>query len=147
MKICSKCNERKSFTDFYVKDSKANRLHAQCKLCYKEHRKTYYIQHYEKNQESYRKRAIKFRTKVKDEYRNNLQKFLEDKFCVDCGETDKVVFELDHIDPKLKSFSISQAVRLGHRWDKVLEELQKCQVLCANCHKRRTAKQYGWYKA
>lgn len=71
---------------------------------------------------------------------------LKRSFCVDCGETDMVVLEFDHVNPALKKFEISQAVRLGYNWDDVLEELDKCEVVCANCHKRRTSKQFGWYK-
>ncbi len=73
--------------------------------------------------------------------------YLEDKACAICGESDLVVLEMDHIDPSSKFFSISQAVKLGHSWAIILEELAKCRVLCANCHKRHTAKQFGWYKS
>jgi len=73
--------------------------------------------------------------------------YLADKTCVDCGEHDIRVLELDHLDPQLKKFTISQAVRLGKGWEEVEQELKKCQILCANCHKKRTAKQFSWYKA
>jgi hypothetical protein len=32
-------------------------------------------------------------------------------------------------------------------WSRVLLEIEKCDVRCANCHRRRTAQQYGWRKA
>ena len=72
--------------------------------------------------------------------------FLSDQACAVCGEHDIRVLELDHIDPTKKKFTISQAVRLGFAWDEVLQEIAKCQILCANCHRKRTAEQYGWYK-
>jgi hypothetical protein len=32
-------------------------------------------------------------------------------------------------------------------WDIIQEEINKCEVVCANCHKRRSAKRMGnWYK-
>ena len=73
--------------------------------------------------------------------------YLSDKSCADCGESDIRVLELDHLDPTTKVFSISQAVKLGHSWNSVMNEINKCQILCANCHKKRTAQQFGWYKA
>ena len=146
MKPCTKCGIEKFLSDYYIKDSKTGRLHAQCKLCYKEHRKTYYAHHYAKYGELYRERAKAYRTKLKMEYRKNMQEYLSGESCIDCGESDPVVLELDHIDPATKLFSISQAVKLGYRWLDVLNELKKCQILCANCHKRRTARQFNWYK-
>ena len=71
---------------------------------------------------------------------------LQNRCCVDCGEKDIVVLEFDHLNPALKSFEISQAVRLGHSWSETLKEINKCEVVCANCHKKRTAKQFNWYK-
>lgn len=146
MRICTKCGVEKLPSEFFVKDKHTGRLHAQCKDCYKEHRKKYYSEHYYKYHDAYLARAKNYRTKIKTEYREKMLEYLSSKSCVDCGEADIVVLELDHIDPTTKSFSISQAVRLGRRWDEVLEEIKKCQVLCSNCHKRRTAQQYGWYK-
>ena len=62
---------------------------------------------------------------------------------VDCGETDPVVLEFDHIKNKKKI--ISDMVT-NHSLDKIKEELLKCEVRCANCHRRKTAKDYNWYK-
>jgi hypothetical protein len=64
-----------------------------------------------------------------------------------CGETDVRVLEFDHIDPSRKEFGIARAITYGKPWDTIVEEIQKCQILCANCHKKRTAIQYGWFKA
>lgn len=87
------------------------------------------------------------RTVLRDEFRRNMLEFLSDKACIICHESDARVLEFDHIDPSKKTFSISQAVKLGYGWNKVLEEIRKCRILCANCHKKHTASQYGWYKA
>jgi len=73
--------------------------------------------------------------------------YMSTKACANCGEVDIRVLELDHLNPQTKRFTISQAVKLGYGWDDVLTEIKKCQVLCANCHKKRTAQQFNWYKA
>jgi len=147
MKTCSKCGETKPLTDFFVKDKKTGRLHAQCKACYKLHRQSFYKDHYAKYKPLYLARAKVRREKLRLEFHTNMLAYLSNKCCVDCGENDIRVLELDHIDPSSKRFNISQAVRLGFSWNDVLAEIKKCRILCANCHKKRTAQQFDWYKA
>lgn len=147
MKMCSKCGSSKPESEYFVKDSKTGRLHAHCKVCYKEHRKTYAANHYEKYGDAYRERARLRRAKMKRIRQNELIEYMRDKSCVQCGESDIRVLEFDHIDPALKSFSIARAINDGVLWDTILAEINKCQVLCSNCHKKRTAAQYGWFKA
>jgi hypothetical protein len=57
--------------------------------------------------------------------------------CVDCGERDPIVPELDHL--RDKEFGIGKGFR-DRAWQSVLDEMAKCDVVCANCHRRRTAK-------
>lgn len=130
-----------------MRDKSTGRLHAQCKECYKVHRANYYTMHYQKYHAEYLLRAKLRREKLRIEYRTNILAYLSDKSCIDCGESDIRVLEFDHIDPSKKLFSISQGVTLGFKWYEIKDELKKCQILCANCHKRRTAQQYKWYKA
>lgn len=145
-KICSKCGVDKLLADYYVKDTKSNRLHAQCKKCYKEHRKTFYMEHYAKYGDLYRQRAQLRRERLRHEFRVNMLKYLRTSECVVCRENDIRVLEFDHIDPGTKLFNISQAVKLGRNWSEVETEMKKCRVLCANCHKKHTASQANWYK-
>lgn len=72
--------------------------------------------------------------------------YMDGKKCVHCGESDIRTFEFDHIDPSKKSFGISKAVAEGLKWESILREISKCRILCANCHKKRTAEAQGWYK-
>jgi hypothetical protein len=60
--------------------------------------------------------------------------------CNDCGETDPVVLEFDHLNDK--SFDIGQALPYRN-WQSILDEIGKCEVVCANCHRRRTAQRKG----
>lgn len=60
--------------------------------------------------------------------------------CVDCGyKQHPAALHFDHIDPATKSFELSNAKRRG--WEKILAEVAKCEVRCANCHAVRTAGQ------
>lgn len=147
MKICTKCSIEKAENEFFVKDNKSGRLHAQCKDCYREHRKTYANEHYLKYGDEYRERAKIRRAKVKRGLQEKLIAYLKDKACIQCGEADIRVLEFDHLDPLLKRFGIANAITDGRKWEDILAEIHKCQILCANCHKKRTAVQYGWFKA
>ncbi len=147
MKVCSKCKIEKPETEYFVKDKKSGRLHTHCKGCYKEHRKTYYAEHYLKYRDMYRERAKVRRAQIKHSLRVKLVSYLKDKSCKICGESDIRTLEFDHLDPAAKRFGIAMAITDGRKWSDILEEIELCQILCANCHKKRTAAQYGWYKA
>lgn len=146
MKTCSKCKTEKPESDYFVKDKSTGRLHTQCKSCYKAHRKSYQREHYIKYRAEYLLRASTRREKLRKEFRDNILLYLDNKVCAECGESDIRTFEFAHIDSTTKTFNISQAVRLGRSWEEVAQEIKKCRVLCANCHKKETAEQFGWYK-
>lgn len=63
--------------------------------------------------------------------------------CVDCGESDSVVLDCHHRDQEKKSFGISKRIRSGVAEATLRKELAKCEVLCANCHRRRHARERG----
>ena len=75
-----------------------------------------------------------------------LQDYLSERGCVICGEQDSVALEFDHIDLSTKHKNISEMVKNNYSLNAILLEIEKCRVLCANCHRRHTAKQFGWYK-
>lgn len=62
--------------------------------------------------------------------------------CVDCGETDVRTLEFDHVDEKL--WTISHLRERGVPLDVLEAEIRRCEVVCANCHRRRTATRAGW---
>jgi hypothetical protein len=65
--------------------------------------------------------------------------------CIDCGEKDPVVLEFDHVRGQ-KTLAISELSKRGNSIAKLEIEISKCEVRCANCHRRKTVKQLGWYK-
>jgi hypothetical protein len=66
--------------------------------------------------------------------------FLSRRSCADCGEFDPRVLEFDHL--RDKKFDITRGLR-QRPWAALLDEIAKCDVVCANCHRRRTALRAG----
>lgn len=146
MKVCTNCGIAKEESDYFFKIKKIGKLHSQCKVCYSIKRATYMQQHYEKYGDAYRRRARERKHLVKRQSQERLLNFLSDKSCEDCDFSDIRVLDFDHIEPSLKSFGIARAVNEGYSWAKIQEEIAKCRIVCANCHRIRTANQYNWYR-
>jgi hypothetical protein len=64
--------------------------------------------------------------------------------CADCGLCyPSFVMEFDHRDGDDKLGNISHALNYWS-WKRILAEVSKCDVVCANCHRMRTARRAGW---
>lgn len=137
-KTCTKCGFPKPITDFALRDkTKPNgRRGAYCSECMKPYRRD----HYHSNPKPYKDRSKAKKTVD----RQWLLQLLSTKSCVDCGETDPVVLDFDHIKGR-KIRTISLMLHSNSRGS-ILKEIQKCVVRCANCHRRKTALERGWYK-
>ena len=141
MKICSKCDfdYPTPLEDYFAKRSDTeDGFQRSCKKCVA----IWHKKHYKKNKAYYKKKAIKHNS----EYRlRNLQyivDYLKQHPCVDCKETDPVVLEFDHQGDKDYNVSRMHTFCL----QTLIDEIAKCQVRCANCHRRKTAKQFSYYK-
>ena len=66
-----------------------------------------------------------------------LIEFFRNHPSVDCAESDPVVLGFDHFSDK--PFNIGSGLPYRN-WQSILEEIAKCEVTCANCHRRRTAR-------
>ena len=135
MKVCSKCNKEKDDEDFNWRFKDKGIRQSACRDCQREVN----TKHYQENSEDYKKRAQEFRIKLKEKF----AAWLSDKSCVDCGESDPVVLDCDHVRGE-KKFNIAEMLNDARPWNLILEELSKCEIRCANCHRRKTAKQFNW---
>ncbi len=111
-----------------------------CKACQNEYVRSHYQAYRTKYIQKARLRNAA-QSKINGDF---LIEYLSQHPCVDCGEDDIVVLEFDHQRDKLLNVSVLS--REGYSLDKLKQEIAKCEVVCANCHRRRTAKQFGWYK-
>lgn len=142
MKICTKCLKPQDFSKFNYKNREMGILHAHCKTCSRANVRS----HYDRNKAYYTKKARARNLATKQEIQSRLLAYLSTRGCVDCGESDPVVLDFDHIDKTKKCASISDMLKNRRAWSRIELELKKCVVRCANCHRRRTAKQFTWYK-
>jgi hypothetical protein len=74
-----------------------------------------------------------------------IRDYLRDHPCVDCGESEPDVLDFDHL--RDKRANVSRLVHGAMSWDLIVKEIAKCEVRCANCHRRRTARAGGYYRA
>lgn len=75
--------------------------------------------------------------------RTKLFEYLTTKECLDCGENDPIVLDFDHTEPKKKYKSISKMLSGHWSWLSITKEIAKCEIRCANCHRRKTYKEQG----
>lgn len=136
-KTCSKCKVEKPMEDFQKLARNKDGHTSQCKVCKREYDNTHY-----KNNQHRKEYITKNRKQARDETRIWLAQYLANHPCVDCGESDAVVLEFDHVDRSTKRDSISRLRNSSLL--AVKNEVLKCEVRCANCHRKRTAKQFGW---
>jgi hypothetical protein len=141
--VCTKCQIEKPEEEFYWKDKTKGVRHKACKSCSSMSRNS--KAHYEKYREEYKARTKARTEQLIKENREQLIHYLTDKCCVDCGEKRSIVLQFDHRDPTEKRLDIANMI-WRFKWNKVVQEIEKCDVVCANCHTIRTAHQFGWYK-
>lgn len=108
-----------------------------------EARRAYTRWHYQQNKEAYKARARAKNLETRDAVRKFLFGYVTTHPCVDCGEADPIVLEFDHRGDDVKVFDVGDAIRRGYSLNSVKAEVEKCDVRCANCHRRITYKRAG----
>lgn len=137
-KICTKCKNVLPLEKFALNKAKKDGRQQHCKNCKKEFDRLNHIQNREAQLERNRKN--------REKRQNFVLNYLVDHPCVICGESDPIVLDFDHIERASKTNNICDMVRNVRSEKSIIEEIQKCQVLCANCHRRKTAKEAGHYR-
>jgi hypothetical protein len=110
-----------------------------CRTCYKINwNKRYYANH-----QHYRDSHNTSRSKIREQNARKVFEYLKQHSCAECGESDPIVLEFDHREAAEKIESISNLI-LNSSWRRIESEIEKCDVLCANCHRRKSAAQFGY---
>lgn len=137
-KRCSMCCVFLSREHFNVRRN--GEPSAYCKQC----NAAYCRAHYRRNITKHNARRYENSKRYRRRNREFVLEYLRSHPCVDCGETDLVVLEFDHVEEKRWDLGY-----IGHRdcpLATIQSEIERCVVRCANCHRRRTARQFGWKK-
>jgi hypothetical protein len=133
---CYGCGLTKAASDFAWRRKARNQRDTYCRPC----RSAYKAEHYRKNKARYIENA-RVRS---DRERLRRTMYLLDYFrfhpCADCGESEPLVLEFDHLADKSFEIGTNFADR---GWESILAEMAKCDVVCANCHRIRTAARRG----
>jgi len=114
-KICSGCGIEKPKDDFYTRPNRKTQTHSMCKKCFNNYCSDRWIQ----------KKIDSIKYKGSE--------------CVDCGlkypDEPYVIFDFHHTNPKNKDVDWGK-LRLKAP-NKIYEEIDKCDLLCSNCHRKR----------
>lgn len=119
-KTCTKCNKQKNLNEFYQKNHRG-RFSSSCRECFNQ----YCVERWQKRKIE----AIIYKGSQ----------------CVDCGisypNISYVIFDFHHLEPSKKDFEWTK-LRLKS-WNKILPELDKCVLICSNCHRLRHYEERG----
>ena len=83
--------------------------------------------------------------KHKQDIRLRVYNYLASHPCVDCGESDPMFLEFDHVKGE-KLYNIGDLKHQTRAWNLIKKEIAKCVARCVKCHRIKTAEQFGWYK-
>ena len=141
MKQCSKCNVSKEFSDFSKDSTRKDGHDPHCKSCKSAYQKARF-----KQDSAYRKAQNDHHRDHVNRNREYVYAILQKSKCIDCEDDRWQVLEFDHVNGT-KRKSICDMIRLGFSISSIDNEIAKCEIRCANCHRLKTAKQFGWAKA
>jgi len=162
-KVCKTCTKEKDIDEFPIQNTKLNLYRAHCKECYSTKRKEtrlsdidklensrkinreYYYDNKEiviKNIKNYQKlnpdKLKVWQKTFRDNENKKWKDFKNTLKCIECGEDNGACLDFHHINPKEKTGLVS---KLRYFKNKIQEEIEKCIVLCANCHRKLHAKE------
>lgn len=92
----------------------------------------YQAKWYKKNQQLQKERTAK----IKKEKSLWLAEYKKNICCSSCGENHPACMEFHHIDKTKKSFGLATAANRNYSLERIKEEIQKCKILCSNCHRK-----------
>lgn len=125
MKKCTRCKKRKGLSQFYKRVTSSDGYGSRCKTCHKKFTDRWFTRN---------KTKRLFQIKVRNErLREQAANLKTERGCLCCPEKDSVCLDWHHLDPKVKEGHVTDMIT-HNSWKAVLQELEKCVVVCRNCH-------------
>ena len=96
--------------------------------------------YYKKHADIIKKQVYQQRKRKRERLRKKIDE-LKNNPCVDCGNIyPPEGMDFDHLPQFKKEFTIGKAMKGDYSWDRVQKEIEKCELVCATCHRIRTRK-------
>ena len=127
-KVCTKCKQELPLDNFRWKNKSQNLKHSQCKECQKAQEK----QHYQDSKE--RQQSVKSTAAFQKQRNIMLVEQAKTIGCKKCGEKREYVLDFHHLNADDKINIISRMIKSASA-ETLIRELNKCDVLCSNCHR------------
>lgn len=130
MKLCGACGKEKDFSEF---NKKKNAYQPYCRLCDNKRSR----ERYHSNRDGHKQKVLERNKRLKEELKKEIREYKESSPCTDCGVYYPwYVMDFDHIKGE-KVGNISAMVG-NLSTAKLRAELEKCELVCSNCHRIRT---------
>ena len=131
-KFCPECKKEKPEEEFTWKDKKKNLRAWICKNCHRAYKKEWY----QNNKKVHIDGVNKYKLIRRNKIRQEINEMKMSSGCVKCGYK-KCVEALDfhHQDNHIKEECISKMICLGFSLSKLKKEIEKCIIVCSNCHR------------
>jgi hypothetical protein len=94
--------------------------------------------------EAHRRQSYAAKQRRRAQARAYIDSYLATHPCTDCGERDVLVLEFDHVGRKEAGLSV--LIADGWSEKRIIREIKACQVVCVNCHRRRTARRWSSWR-
>ena len=131
MKKCCTCQIEKLSIEFNKNKSKKDGLNSICKECSRQRSRKYYSE----NREHHKKVIYGNKQSYVKELRHWINTVIRKDGCCCCEEKSTVCLEFHHIDQTKKEKLVSKLIGSNCR-KKLIYELNKCAVVCSNCHRK-----------
>lgn len=141
MKQCTTCWQWKDEEEFSFRNKALRIRWGICKECKQVQQAAWYESHRQEHLENVRRNT----NNAREAARLYVWEYLNTHPCSECGESDPQVLEFDHLSDKIKEVSLM--VNQGYSIDAIQREIDKCRVLCANCHRRHSGRTGGWFRS
>lgn len=125
-KLCSNCGHEKSLDEFRNRRDSRDGKASECKKCAKARDKAGYN----------KKRRLAWNSARYDTLMEQVREFKRANGCSLCDESEECCLDFHHVESDTKEETISRMVALGNSWERIQSEMEKCILVCSNCHRK-----------